>query len=565
MDNQPLVSVLMPSYNVGAYIRQCIDSVRNQTLREIEIICVDSGSTDGTLEVLKQAAEEDPRVTLLHSDMKSYGHQMNIGLAAAKGQYIGIVETDDFIAPEMFADLYKFSQNGTVDIVKGNFWKYFSDGIETQKIRNKELDEIPSGPVFRVWDYPRIMRGHPSIWSGIYRRAFLEKINIRFVEERGGGWVDNPFFFETYFAAESIRWTDKPYYFYRQDNPNSSSNRQSDLTIPMRRMLEIMDVADRYQPLDEQMLTIIYGRAFSYIRSSRKRDEFLAQEEKVLPFMRQVASRMDRDVVQRNFGVETRAVYYSLLSPLKTACPVSGRLMFYIGHPYVTSEGAADERAGALIRSIQRTRPDLRLFLLQSNGKQDETIQGCSARKFSSSYGSLCFSFEVINAPEGQTRPDIIETFLKDFGPFDGVITITDDDLKDQISKAHDDHPGTKFIQFGAGHAPLPENHEGDIKACLENLEAELTLPKVEKISFSPEEFALVLEENDSLIRTNRKLSRDDGSSAARELEEIRNSSTYKIGNFFTRIPRNGMMIYWHIKKYGLKKGLERFRESLNE
>ena len=59
----------MPSYNVGAYIRQCIDSVRNQTLREIEIICVDSGSTDGTLEVLKQAAEEDPRITLLHSDM----------------------------------------------------------------------------------------------------------------------------------------------------------------------------------------------------------------------------------------------------------------------------------------------------------------------------------------------------------------------------------------------------------------------------------------------------------------------------------------------------------------
>ena len=87
MNQKPYVSVIMPSYNVGDYIRECIESVIRQTLKEIEIICVDSRSTDGTLDVLKEYAAKDNRITLLHSDVKSYGHQVNMGLAAAKGEY----------------------------------------------------------------------------------------------------------------------------------------------------------------------------------------------------------------------------------------------------------------------------------------------------------------------------------------------------------------------------------------------------------------------------------------------------------------------------------------------
>ena len=95
--NQPKVSVIMPSLNVVSYIRECIESVVNQTLKDIEIICVDAGSTDGTLEVLEEYTAKDNRIKLLHSDKKSYGYQMNMGIDAATGEYIGIVETDDYI------------------------------------------------------------------------------------------------------------------------------------------------------------------------------------------------------------------------------------------------------------------------------------------------------------------------------------------------------------------------------------------------------------------------------------------------------------------------------------
>ena len=122
MSNEnPKVSIIMPTLNVKPYIKQCIESVVNQTLKDIEIIIVDAGSTDGTLEILKEYESKDSRITLLHSDKKSYGHQMNMAIDIITGEYMGIVETDDYVAYEMFEELYKLSNNGEYDLVKSSF------------------------------------------------------------------------------------------------------------------------------------------------------------------------------------------------------------------------------------------------------------------------------------------------------------------------------------------------------------------------------------------------------------------------------------------------------------
>ena len=105
---QIYVSVILPSLNVARYIRECIDSVRNQTMQQIEILCVDAGSTDGTLEILEKYVAVDARIRIINSDQKSYGHQVNLGIEAARGQYIGIVETDDFIDTVMYQNLYSY-------------------------------------------------------------------------------------------------------------------------------------------------------------------------------------------------------------------------------------------------------------------------------------------------------------------------------------------------------------------------------------------------------------------------------------------------------------------------
>ena len=105
----PKVSIIVPTYNVENYLRECMDSIVGQTLKDIEIICINDGSTDGSLEILKNYAAKDPRIIIVDKKNEGYGVGMNIGLERASGEYIGIVEPDDFVPDNMYEDLYNLS------------------------------------------------------------------------------------------------------------------------------------------------------------------------------------------------------------------------------------------------------------------------------------------------------------------------------------------------------------------------------------------------------------------------------------------------------------------------
>ena len=198
MNGKPKVSVIMPSLNVEPYIRQCLESVLNQTLQEIEIICIDAGSTDGTLEILQEYARKDNRIRLLHSDKRSYGYQVNFGFAEAKADYVGIVETDDYVAPEMYEELYsEVSSAREPDIVKAGFFIIRHADGGGEKITPFCKVKAETGSLVRLSDHYELLRGHPGIWTCIYNKAFLLNNNIRLVEAPGGAWVDVPFLFRT--------------------------------------------------------------------------------------------------------------------------------------------------------------------------------------------------------------------------------------------------------------------------------------------------------------------------------------------------------------------------------
>ena len=226
----PTVSVIMPSLNVGKYIKKCLDSVRAQSLENIEIICVDAGSDDGTLEYIKECAECDSRIKMIISDRKSYGYQMNLGLDAAAGDYIGIVETDDYADRNMFADLYGRALKDDADVIKSAFWFYYSMPKE-RNIKYKLPKDLVSRGIFSPADditdplmLAKLFNIKPSIWSGIYKRAFLEKNNIRFNESAGASFQDSGFNFKVWACADRAVLVNDAYLHYRQDNENSSVN-----------------------------------------------------------------------------------------------------------------------------------------------------------------------------------------------------------------------------------------------------------------------------------------------------------------------------------------------------
>lgn len=120
------VSIVVPVYNVQKYLRQGLDSIVNQTLQDIEIICVDDGSTDESGKILDEYAAKDGRVKVIHKNNTGYGNSMNIGFTAASGEYIGIVESDDYADPKMFETLYQIASANNLDIVKSGFYYYYS-------------------------------------------------------------------------------------------------------------------------------------------------------------------------------------------------------------------------------------------------------------------------------------------------------------------------------------------------------------------------------------------------------------------------------------------------------
>ena len=309
--NNPKISIILPSLNVKEFIKECLESVIKQTLSEIEIICVDGGSTDGTLELLEEYSHIDSRIKLVHSDVRSYGYQMNLGINIAKGEYIGIVETDDYVDEKMYETLYELSNNGTVDICKSSFYHI----QENEIFVDVSKQGLPTNE-FNVFENPTILKSHPSIWAAIYRRSFLIENNICFMEAPGGGWVDNPFLFETFLSAKSIKYIEKPFYYYREFNPNSSSNNIHDLTLPMKRMLDIFDVLNKFNCNDRKILATYYIRIFWHAQDLINNHDLGNQQQDVLFYINKVLKKLDPSIVKDNFGLKEQKFYYEYSSPV---------------------------------------------------------------------------------------------------------------------------------------------------------------------------------------------------------------------------------------------------------
>jgi len=223
----PELSVVIPIYNVERYLRECLDSVLAQTLEDIEIICVDDGSTDSSPEILREYAAADPRVRIISKPNSGYGHTMNTGFDAACGEYIGIVESDDVIPADMFETLCREARAHDCDVVKADFRTFIDEGTE-RRFTLRRLTEAVKKPesfyrrVIRPLDEPDVFRLIMNTWSGIYRTAFIRENNIRHNETPGASFQDNGLFFQTMALAQRVMFIDRPFYMLRRDNAASS-------------------------------------------------------------------------------------------------------------------------------------------------------------------------------------------------------------------------------------------------------------------------------------------------------------------------------------------------------
>ncbi len=214
----PKVSILVPIYNVEQYLNQAIDSLIKQTLTDIEIICINDGSTDDSLKILKSYAAKDERIKVITKKNTGYGDSMNQGLGVAKGEYIGILEPDDFAEPTMYEILYHLAKRFDADFAKGNYYFYQNGQSKISYI----IDPNETNKLIDPYKNQHIFHQPPDIWAAIYHREFLVKHDINFLPTPGASYQDAGFNFKVLASTHRAVYTEQPLMYYRTDNANSS-------------------------------------------------------------------------------------------------------------------------------------------------------------------------------------------------------------------------------------------------------------------------------------------------------------------------------------------------------
>lgn len=220
----PKVSIIIPFHNVEEYIRQCLDSVVNQKLQDIEIICVNDASDDSSRDIVEEYRKKDDRIKIIDIETRQgQGFARNRAMEIAQGEYIGFVDSDDYIEFDMFYELYEKAKQNDDDITICQAREY--DDM------NKKIILSDYYSLFCLWDMSdkvfsasdikdRLLDLNVVLWNKIYKKSYLDKIGEKFPQ--GYIYEDLPFFFGTFLPAEKIQIVWKNLYIYRINRQNST-------------------------------------------------------------------------------------------------------------------------------------------------------------------------------------------------------------------------------------------------------------------------------------------------------------------------------------------------------
>ncbi len=235
----PKISVLVPIYNVENYLNQCLESLVNQTLADIEIICINDGSTDSSAAIIQEFQKSDSRIKVIEKPNTGYGDSMNRGLKKAAGKYIAIVEPDDYINLNAFEKLYDYASTYDAEVVRANY--YINKGNKDTKLAYVDL--LDAGRIINPRRHSWIFFQAPAVWSAIYKREFLSKHDIKFLTTPGASYQDTGFNFKVWANATRAYFTTEAFLHYRTDNESSSVNNPG----------KVMNVCYEYEEIEKYL------------------------------------------------------------------------------------------------------------------------------------------------------------------------------------------------------------------------------------------------------------------------------------------------------------------------
>lgn len=254
----PLVSVIVPVYNVEKYLAECIDSILGQTFKDFEVICIDDGSTDSSGKMLDDYREKDERVIVVHDTNHGLGHARNTGIDMARGKYICFIDSDDYMEADTLMKRYELAEKNNCDLVLDNMDKFdCQSGEKLDWAYTLNFGLIPEKEVFNRHDIPDSIMDISIQNSNnkFCRLEMLRKNNLKFKEI---GYAEDVFFgFMALNLSERISVIPDIDTHYRVNRPGSLTT-----TVSPNRLLAVETYKDLYDALHEKGILDEIRRSF---------------------------------------------------------------------------------------------------------------------------------------------------------------------------------------------------------------------------------------------------------------------------------------------------------------
>ena len=344
--NTPIiVSVIIPVYNVEKYIRECIESVIAQTLKEIEIICINDGSTDKSADILQEYALKDSRIRIINQEHSGVASARNTGLRNISGKYVSFIDGDDAVHKEFLQKLYQALQyNKSADFS----WCNFVEGTQ-QKYLIKSSSDIPINYNNPFVHY--IRRKKPkmnALWNKLYSKHLLK--GLSFPKDLCFG-EDLVFLFQVLHKAKTAVYVPDSLYFYR-NRPNSAMN----TPISDKRITDELNVAVKLKEIfqnksldirqkqwfENYVAKRLYGSVINFTKQKDK-ENYLYWYQRYLPVLHQLEK--EKIFVPDNLSWKNKILYRFYLQRSKLARQENNTLLTskqkkicFLGIPIVTIE-----------------------------------------------------------------------------------------------------------------------------------------------------------------------------------------------------------------------------------
>lgn len=262
---RPKISIIVPCYGVEKYLDRCMESLVNQTLKDIEIVLVDDVSPDRVPEMCDEWAKKDDRIKVIHKEKNGgLGFARNTGLDSATGEYIAFVDSDDYVAPNAYEIYYKYAIEHEAQAVSAGMYNERNQGMW---VKQSPVNEVTTLDKEKSWTYAKDMvaslpkekaerKSRMSVWHILYKHSIIKENNIRFMSEREVNSEDLPFQLDYFQHVKKTILIPNCLYYYCQ---NSTS-----LTSTFR-----AEKFDRYIKMRQVLLQKMEGDKEAYIRANR--------------------------------------------------------------------------------------------------------------------------------------------------------------------------------------------------------------------------------------------------------------------------------------------------------